>query len=378
MSADTTYDVIVLGLGVMGSAAAYHLARAGQRVLALEQFELDHTLGSSSDVSRIFRYAYAHPAYVPLARAAYPLWAALQAETGVELMRYTGALDFGPADAPTLQATRATLHDAGIPYDWLTPAEAARRFPQFRLDDDMMALYHADAGYLAASRCVVTQTQQAQRYGARIQTRTPVQTIRAAGDSVTVQTASGATYQAARLIVTAGSWAARLLAQVDLPLPLRPTRQQVLYFETQDIRQFEPERCPVYIVHQEPWYYGLPSIDGSGLKAAIHNTHGEGADPDTMKRTVDPDMIETVRAFLRRHVPLADGPLRSSRTCIYTMTPDEHFVIDRHPAYPQIVIGAGFSGHGFKFGILVGQILADLALRGQTAHDISLFGVGRF
>lgn len=377
MSGNNTYDVIVLGLGVMGSAAAWHLARAGQRVLALEQYEVDHGFGSSIDASRIFRYAYDYPAYVALARAAYPMWKALQADTGVKLMQYTGALDFGRADARTLLAFRETLIATGIEHQWLTPAEVAQQVPQFRLDDDMMAIYHAEAGYLAAGRCVATLVQEARRQGAVIQTNARVQQVTAQADSVSVRTNTD-TYSAARLVITAGGWTGPLLRQLDLDLPLNPTRQQVLYFETQAIEQFEPERCPVYITHGEPWYYGLPSVDGSGFKTAVHNTRDVGIDPDTMSRTVDPTHVDHVRSFLRRHIPLADSPLRSSKTCIYTMTPDEHFIVDRHPAYPHIALGAGFSGHGFKFGILIGQILTDLLLQGSTRHDIRLFNVGRF
>lgn len=370
------YDVIVLGVGVMGSAAAYHLARAGLRVLALEQFEVDHTNGSSVDASRIFRYAYDHPAYVALARAAYPLWHALEAETGAHLMRYTGALDFGRPDVRTLAAFRQTVELMGVAHDWLTPAEVARRFPQFLLDDDMMAIYHAEAGYLVASRCVLMLAQQAQKHGAVIQTNARVQQVVAHADSVTVRTESDS-YSAAKLIITAGSWSPKILSQLDLHLPLTPTRQQVMYFETQDARQFEPDRFPVFIAHGEPWYYGLPSVEGSGLKAAIHNIT-DATDPDTMDRTVSPEAVENARAFLRRHVPMGDSAPRSTRTCLYTMTPDEHFVVDRHPAHPHIAIGAGYSGHGFKFGILMGQILMDLALSESTPHDIQLFRIDRF
>lgn len=371
-----TYDVIILGMGVMGSAAAYHLARAGQRVLALEQFEVDHTNGSSIDASRIFRHAYDHPAYVALARAAYPLWHALEDETGAHLMRYTGALDWGRPDTKTLAAFKETVEATGVEHEWLTPEEVAKRFPQYRLDEDMMAIYHADAGYLAAERCVMTLAQEAQKHGAVIQTNARVQEVIAHADSVTVRTASES-YSAARLIITAGSWSSQLLSQLGLNLPLMPTRQQVIYFETQDLAQFEPDRFPVYIAHGEPWYYGLPSVEGSGLKTAIHNLT-EATDPDHMDRTVSAEAIEHARQFLRRYIPLADSAPRSTRTCLYTMTPDEHFIIDRHPAHPHIAIGAGFSGHGFKFGILVGQILMDLVLRGTTPHDISLFNIARF
>lgn len=371
-----TYDVIVLGMGVMGSAAAYHLAQAGYKVLALEQFAVDHTNGSSIDASRIFRHAYDHPAYVALARAAYPLWHALEAETGAQLMRYTGALDWGHPDTRTLAAFKGTVEATGVEHEWLTPAEVSQRFPQFRLDDDMMAIYHADAGYLIASRCVLMLAQQAEKHGAVIQTNARVQAVTAHADAVTVRTASESS-SAARLIITAGSWSSQILNQLDLHLPLTPTRQQVIYFETQAPALFEGDRFPVYIAHGEPWYYGLPSVEGSGMKTAIHNLT-EATNPDHMDRTVSAAAIDHARQFLRRYIPLADSEPRSTRTCLYTMTPDEHFIIDRHPAYPHIAVGAGFSGHGFKFGILNGQILMDLVLRGTTPHDISLFNIARF
>lgn len=377
MAAQQTYDVIVLGLGVMGSATLYHLAQTGQRVLGLEQFEPDHEMGSSIDVSRIFRYAYDHPAYVTLARAAYPMWRALEEEAGVSLMHYTGQVDFGPQTSDTFQAFRDTLVATGIAHDWLTPAELAQRFPQFQLSEDMMAIYHAEAGYLAAATCVLTLIQQAQQHGAHIQTGAHVQQIDIEGDSVVVRTADQ-TYSAARLVVTAGSWAGKVLGQLDLTLPLRPTRQQVIFFQTQDLSLFGPDRFPVYIAHGDPWYYGLPSVNNGGLKTAIHNLRDDVVDPDTMNRSVDPAHVEVVRGFLRRCLPLADSAPASTRTCLYTVTPDDHFILDHHPAYPQVVIGAGFSGHGFKFGILIGQILADLALKGATAHDIALFRLQRF
>ena len=377
MAAQQSYDVIVLGLGVMGSATLYHLAQAGQRVLGLEQFEPDHEMGSSIDVSRIFRYAYDHPAYVTLARAAYPMWRALEEEARVSLMHYTGQVDFGPQTSDTFQAFRDTLVATGIAHDWLTPAELAQRFPQFQLSEDMMAIYHAEAGYLAAATCVLTLIQQAQQHGADIQTGAHVQQIDIEGDSVVVRTADQ-TYSAARLVVTAGSWAGKVLGQLDLTLPLRPTRQQVIFFQTQDLSLFGPDRFPVYIAHGDPWYYGLPSVNNGGLKTAIHNLRDDVVDPDTMNRSVDPAHVEVVRGFLRRCLPLADSAPASTRTCLYTVTPDDHFILDHHPAYPQVVIGAGFSGHGFKFGILIGQILADLALKGTTAHDIALFRLQRF
>jgi monomeric sarcosine oxidase len=370
------YDVIVLGLGVMGSAASYHLAGDGQRVLALEQFELDHRMGSSYGESRIIRYAYDHPAYVEMAKHTFPMWRALEEASGRQLMVQTGGLDFGLDDSHSLLITRDYLRAAGVQFDWLTPAEVSKRLPQFRLSEGMHGMYQPDAGYLAASKCVVTMAELAQKCGATVLTNTPVQRVEVRNDSVRVTTAD-AHYEAGRLVITAGPWAGRMLDMLDLKLPLQPTREELVFFEPLDRALFLPDRFPIFIYHDVPWKYGLPNVDGTGLKVAVHGRH-EPTDPDHTKRTADDDYIELVRSFVRQFIPQGDGPVNEGRVCLYTVTPDEHFIIDRHPAYPHVVFGAGFSGHGFKFGILVGRILADLAVKGKTPHDISLFSAKRF
>jgi sarcosine oxidase len=375
-SQETRYDVIVLGLGVMGSAASYHLARAGKRVLALEQFELDHRMGSSYGESRIIRYAYAHPTYVEMAKAAFLMWRELEADSGRRLMFQTGGLDFGPAGAPTLNAARDNLRGAGIACEWLSPGEVMARFPQFRPGPDMMGLYQPDAAYLAASQCVIAQAEMAQKYGATLLTKTPVLGIDPLPGAVRVHTA-GAVYEAGALVITAGPWAPKVLGALGLNLPLQPTREQIVFFNPTERTLFEPPHMPVFIFHQQPWYYGLPNVDGTGFKAAIH-CNGEATDPDTCKRTADSDYIEQIREFVEQYLPRGVGPITDSRVCLYTMTPDEHFIIDRHPAHPNIVFGAGFSGHGFKFGILIGRILADLATSGATPFDLTLFRADRF
>lgn len=370
------YDVIVVGLGVMGSAAAYHLAKMGQRVLALEQFELDHRNGSSHGESRIIRYAYAHPLYVQMAREAFALWQALERASGKRLMVRTGGFDFGFPDSPTLRATLQTLDSAAIPFEVLDEAGAARRFPQFRLETGMIALYQADAAYLAASACVIAQAELAHTLGAELVYETPVRRIEPLGDSVRVYTADRV-YEAGKLIVTGGPWMGKLLSALDLPLPLQPTREQIVFFEPHDQALFSPERCPIFIFHSPTWFYGLPNVDGSGVKVGIH-CNNDPCDPDTVNRTPDSAYVERIAAWTRQYMPLAAGEVKEARVCLYTMTPDEHFVLDRHPAYPQVVFGAGFSGHGFKFGNLIGKLLADMALGNPISYDLSLFSIARF
>jgi sarcosine oxidase len=375
MRNDNHYDVIVLGMGVMGSATAYHLARDGKRVLGLEQFERDHRMGSSYGESRIIRYAYDHPIYIEMAKAAYPMWHALQEESGRELMVHTGGLDFGPADYPSLVATRDNLAGANIPYEWLSPAEVAERFPQFVLSDDMRAVYQPDAASLLASRCVIAQVELAQKHGAVIHFNTPVIRIEPQHESVRVHTAAGA-YEARSLVVTAGAWAGKVLSTTGLVLPVQPTREEIVFFDPPETALFQPEHFPVFISHGDTYHYGLPNVDGNGVKVGIHKRN-EPVDPDTCKRTADDEYIQHMRGFMQTYIPRGVGRVNEARICLYTMTPDEHFIIDRHPAYPHIVLGAGFSGHGFKFGPLIGRILADLATHGTTSSDTSLFAANR-
>lgn len=375
------YDAIVIGAGIMGSAAAYHLSKAGQRVLVLEQFTPDHTKGSSFDTSRIIRYAYDHPAYVELAKANYPAWREFEVEAGETFYTRTGGIDFGRPDTPYMQGIMAALDSGGIPYELLSAQEAMERFSQFRLDDDMRVLYQADSGILAAARAVLAHLRLAQQHGATLLTETPVEQIIPTADGVQVR-AKGETYSAARLIVSAGSWGASLLAQTGLHLPLVPTVVQVGYFEPENLADFMPECFPVFIAHLAGTYgpfmpYGIASLEGSGLKIGFHGGTSV-SHPSEIDYTPREEPVQQMRAFMRDHIPSGDGALKYTRVCLYTMTPDEHFVIDQHPVYPQIIVCSPCSGHGFKFGTLIGGIVRDLALEGQTAHDISLFRLARF
>jgi monomeric sarcosine oxidase len=375
-----TFDAIVLGAGAMGSAAAYHLAKAGQRILLLEQFESDHQKGSSYGHSRIIRYAYDHPVYVTLMKAAYPMWQALENEIGEKLYYKTGGLDFGPADEPAVQNTAHSLRTAGIPHEELTPDEAHKRFPQFRFGDDWKIVYQADSGFLTASNCVRAHVSLAAKHGATVLANTPVTHISLHHDSVEVQTATE-TYTAGKLVITAGSWAQSVLAPLGLDLPLRPLRVQETYFRAEPVADFEPTRFPVFIAWVKRLYgdvfYGIANHNNTGVKVAIHG--GQLVNhPSEINYTIDPATTDRVRVFTGPHIPGANHALASARVCIYTMTPDEHFVIDKHPEYPHVVFGGGCSGHSFKFGTLIGSILCDLALKGTTEHDISLFNVARF
>lgn len=380
------YDVIVLGAGAMGTAAAYYLAKRGANVLLLEQFELDHRWGSSYGQSRIIRYSYNVVDYIALAKPNYELWQALQQEAEETLFIRTGGVDFGRADDASLNATQESMQAMDITHDVLTAEEANRRFPQFTFSesssDEMRVLYQADSGMLVASQCVLAHARLAERHGATIKTYEPATRIDVQDDSVTVIT-EGDRYTAAKLVVTAGGWAAELLKNTGLELPFEVLRCQLAYFTPHEQpAAHDVSQMPVFIFHRDgdmtKAMYGLPSYQGGGVKAAFH--HGPAhTHPREIDYTPDADNVQAVREAIGPYIPaVKHGELASSRVCLYTQTPDGHFVIDTHPAHSHVIIGGGFSGHGFKFSTIIGKILSDLTLDGQTPHNISLFKADRF
>jgi monomeric sarcosine oxidase len=372
-----TYDVIVIGAGAMGSAAAYHLTRAGLKVLLLEQFALDHQRGSSNDHTRIIRYAYRQPIYIQLVKAAYPLWFALEEEAGEQLYVKTGGIDFGSPHHPNYRSTRDTLQTMNIPHERMTPDEARRRYPQFRFEDDWEITYQADYGLLAAARCVQAHIRLAQQRGAEVMANTPVIAIKPHADSVEVITPD-ATYSAGKIVVTAGAWTTELLAQIGIQVPLKPMQVQLAYFKPHDLEMYSAGNFPIFISHLEhPSPYGIPSFNGTGIKVALHG--GELVNKvDEINYTPDAAVTDQIRSFSRKYLPGADIAPSFTRICLYTMTPDEDFLLDVHPEHAHIVYASPCSGHGFKFSALVGSILTDLALKGSTEHDIRLFRADRF
>ncbi len=373
------YDAIVLGAGAMGSAAAYYLARSGQRVLLLEQFEFNHQKGSSYGLSRIIRYAYDYPQYVELAKAVYPMWAALEDEAGEKLYTRTGGIDFGSPDEASLKNIITTLTETNIPFEIMSGKEATKEFPQFRLEDDMQVVYQGDAGILPASKCVLAHLRLAGKYGATLKPNTQIVSVTAHSDSVEVKTPDE-TYTAAKMVITAGSWAKSFLATLGLNLPLTPCRCQEMYFDTSNSADYEIGRFPAFIGHLPSEYkympYGMASNQGSGLKVAWHG--GQLFDhPSEIDYSPSQSEIDMALKFGSKYLPDMTG-LRTSRVCLYTMTPDEHWVLDKHPEYPHVVFAGGCSGHAFKFSTIIGKILTDLVLTGETSHDISLFKTSRF
>jgi sarcosine oxidase len=370
------YDAIVLGLGGMGSAAAYHLARRGASVLGLEQFGIAHDQGSSHGKTRVIRQAYYEsPDYVPLLLRAYDLWHALEGEAGVPLLTTTGALYVGAHEVAHIAGAELSARTHHIPYEMLTPDEIRARYPVLRPREGTVGLYEFKAGILVPEQCVATHADLARRSGADLRTDESVVSWSAGRDGVAVRTSRGA-YEGGRLVVTAGPWTTQVLR--DVPLPIRVERVVLYWFEPV-ARLDELARLPVYgwdvkDVHA----YGFPYLDGQGVKVAFHQVFQEVTTPQTIRRTVGEDEKARMRDFLAGFVPDAAGSITAAKTCMYSNTPDSHFIIDRHPVFDAVVFAAGFSGHGFKFCPVVGEALADLALRGQTSLPISLFALKRF
>jgi sarcosine oxidase len=375
---ETTFDVIVIGLGGMGSAAACELARRGRRVLGLEQFAPGHNQGSSHGQTRIIRTAYyEHPAYVPLIRRAFERWYDLEQRQGLHLLTECPLLSIGLPDGEMIQGVRASAAEHHLPVESLTAEDVRHLFPQFQVGDEYVALLERSAGFLFVEQCVLAHIHEAQKLGAVLRFQEPVLSWRAAMDHVTVETRSGR-YTAAKLVITAGPWAAGLLAAQGTRLTVM--RQVALWFGTRDDRLFRRGIFPMFVLDSPTgFFYGFPVIHAAdGLKTAQHYGAPELRGPDEIDRSVHPKDEEKVRRFLREHLAAVDGPLRRSSVCIYTLTPDRHFLIHLHPEHANVALAAGFSGHGFKFASVVGEILADLADKRHTELPIEMFRLARF
>ena len=371
------FDVIVLGVGGMGSAAAYHLARRGKRVLGLERFDIPHAMGSSHGISRIIRLAYyEHPSYVPLLRRAYELWRELEQGFGEQLLHITGSIDGGPPDSRCFRGSLESceLHD--LPNEVLDGAAINRRFPGYRLPAETMAVLQPDGGFLLSERCIVAHVVAAQAHGAEIRARERVLEWEPRGDGVLVTTNRG-TYEAERLVVAAGAWAETLLPELR-PLAV-PERQVLAWLQPSRPDLFMPDRFPVFNLEvAEGRYYGLPIVSVPGFKFGRYHHLAEHTPAESVDRECHPRDEAILREFAEKYFPDGAGPTMALRACMFTNTPDEHFILDLHPSYPQVSIAAGFSGHGYKFCSVVGEIMADLAEAGETRHDVALFSLARF
>jgi len=377
MSSGSTYDVIIIGVGGMGSAAAAHLASRGQRVLALERFPLGHDRGSSHGLTRIIRLAYfEHSSYVPLLRRAFELWRDLERRTGEPLLHVTGGLDVGPAGSDVFEGSRRSCIEHDLPHEVLDAAMLRARFPAWHVDDDTHAVFQPDAGFLRPERCILAHAAWARAAGADIRENETVLEWNPLGGRVEVRTDRGE-YEAGQLVLAAGAWMEGFVP--EYVYLMRPERQVVGWFDVADRALFAPERFPVFVQDApEGRFYGFPEFEVPGFKIGKFHHLGQRAHADALDRVCRPPDEAVLREAVARYFPAANGPLLQAGVCMFTMTPDEHFLIDRHPHAEEVVVVSPCSGHGFKFSAVVGEIVADLVTVGSTAHDITPFRFGRF
>jgi sarcosine oxidase len=370
----TVFDVAVVGLGAMGSAALYHLARRKVRVLGIERFEPGHEHGSSHGQTRIIRLGYfEHPSYVPLLRRAYELWRELEAETAQQLLHITGIIEIGPSNGIVVAGTLAASRLHNLPHEVLTAAEVMRRFPAFRLPADHVAVVQNDGGFLAAEAATAAHLAQARAAGSQLRTKETVLAIEPHATGVRIAT-ERTVIDVGAVIVSTGPWIKTLLPR--LPVSLRVTRQVMAWFAP--IAPARLSSFPVFLLESRHGiHYGFPLLENR-MKVAKHYHRDETVQPDASDRTVSREDEAVIRAALAEHLPDANGALLAAKTCLYTMTPDGDFVIDRLSDCPNILVASPCSGHGFKFAGVVGEILADLATAGTTGHDISRFRLARF
>lgn len=372
------YDVIVVGVGGMGSAACHHLARRGARVLGLERFDIPHAHGSSHGITRIIRLAYYEdPAYVPLLRRAFELWRALGEEVDERILVTTGSLDAGYEGSGVFEGSLASCLEHGLRHEVLTGTEVNRRFPGYRLPDAHRALFQPDGGFVLSERAIVAHVTLAQRHGADIRAREAVTGWSPLpGGGVRVTTTRG-TYEAGRLVLSPGAWIGDFVpALTGIAVP---ERQVLGWFQPDDPGLFAPDRFPVLnLMVEEGRYYLLPVWGVPGLKIGLYHHRGETAHADAIRRDVDGEDEAILRRCIGRYFPRADGPTMALHACMFTNTPDEHFIIDALPGQEDVIVASPCSGHGYKFASVVGEILADLALSGRTGFDLSMFRLGRF
>ena len=371
------YDAIVLGVGGMGSAAVAHLAERGHDVLGLERYDVPHGYGSSHGITRIFRLAYyEHPAYVPLLERADELWRDLEADHDRQLLYRTGSIDAGPADGDLVAGSQRSCEEHDLEYEHLSSAELTERYPGYRLPDDHAAIYQPDGGFLVPEECVVAHVNRAHRAGATIRARERVVDWRSVDDGVRVETDHGA-YEADALVVTAGAWAAQFVDALEGIAV--PERQVLAWLQPEEPAHFEPDSFPVWNLQvPEGRYYGFPVHGVPGFKFGRYHHREETVDPDAFEREPTQADERVLREFAEAYFPDGAGPTMRLSTCLFTNTPDEHFVIDTLPDRPEVVVAAGFSGHGFKFASVVGEILADLVVEGETDYDVEMFSLDRF
>jgi sarcosine oxidase len=372
-----TYDAIVVGLGGVGSATVFHLASRGARVLGVEQFTPAHDRGSSHGQTRIIRKAYyEHPDYVPLLHEVYRLWHDLEQLSGKTLFHHTGLLQIGPAEGEVIPGVLKSAETHGLTVENLATDELKSRFPGFKVPEASIGVYEPGAGYLLVEDCVQAHLDQATKAGAELRFGAVVDDWRDENGTI-VCTSAGETISAGTIIFTTGAWSVPLLASAGVEVEV--LRKHLHWFANNSDLYRQQSGCPVFLYElPEGIYYGFPQFDDLGVKLAEHSGGEVVTDPSQLSRDVDPDELERVSSFRSEYMSdLSSQPIHHA-VCMYTMTPDGHFVVDRHPQHPQVLFAAGLSGHGFKFTFALGKALTDLALDRRTDLPVEFLRLSRF
>ncbi len=372
------FHTIVLGMGGMGSAVCYELAKRGKRVLGIDRFDIPNDMGSSHGYTRIIRLAYyEHPSYVMLLRRAYELWAEVEARTGQQVLVKTGSIDAGPADSWVFKGSLQSCVEHGLEHEVLTGAELKERFPGYNLPHDLLAVLQPDGGFVLPEPATVAYVQAAHALGAEIHGHEEVLEWKPLGNGEGVRVITDrAEYEADSLVIAGGAWNSRLLP--FLQGMAVPERQVLAWLQPDRPEYFRPETFPVFnVLVPEGRYYGFPVHTVPGFKFGRYHHFEEVVEPDTYDRQPSQFDEEVLREFASRYFPEGAGPTMILKSCMFTNSPDRHFIIDLHPEYPQISFAAGFSGHGYKFASVIGEVMADLAERQDSRHNISLFNIAR-
>jgi sarcosine oxidase len=373
-----SFDVAVVGLGAMGSATLYALARQGVRAIGIERFEPAHSRSSSFGETRVIRLAYFEdPSYVPLLRGAFRAWRDLEARTGTTILTITGMIEAGCKGAQVVEGSLRAAQEHGLAHEVLSPRQVNQRFPAFNLPQDWSCVFQPEAGALRPEKAIGVQIAAAREFGASIRLCTRVREVRPVQDRVEVNLDDGTVIEAGSAVISVGSWVGDIVPA--LGTVMRLTRQPLMWFEPRERNLVQPQRMPVFFFQSErALTYGLPDICGTGVKAASHMSEGDIRFPDEPRAEVTEGEKAKLRSILERYLPAAAGKVVRTSVCAYTRSPDEHFVLGLHPEAAQIVLASPCSGHGFKFSSLFGEILADLATRQTTHWPIELFKPERF
>jgi len=377
------FEYIVIGGGAMGTATAYQLARDGKSILLLEQFEIGHDRGSSHGESRIIRLSYWNPVYVKLAVAAYKIWDEIEADSATQLIWRTGGLDLASPDAISFHNRVKSLQEEKVEHEVIDAHEIHSRYPQFHVTPDTLGLVQDDAGLVYADLAIQTMADMAKKHGATIVDNAPVKSISLKDDGAEINTEDN-TYRCKKLVISAGGWIGPMVAKLGIELPLVVTHEQFAFFHASKPELFEFGKFPVFIhLDTDPSTnvssrYGFPSFKQEGVKVAQEHLPPVPTTADTRSFEIDETRMKQLQDYVKTTLPDAFGEVLYAKTCLYTRTPDDHFIIDKLPGYPHVIVGSICSGHGFKFTSVMGRILADLATAGETSYPIDLFSMRRF